>query len=61
MPNRSLSLVGRAEQSAAAQTVEKKKPARAITAQVQHEIVRRWKFHGQLSREISRGPAHSRS
>lgn len=55
MANRSLTLVQRREQYAAAQTVERKAPARAFTAQVEDQIVYRWRFAGQTTREISRG------
>mgnify|MGYP000948503744 CR=1 FL=1 len=55
MPNRSLRLVGRVEQSAIAQVIERKPPARAFTAQVEEQILYRWRFAGQSTRQISRG------
>ncbi len=61
MPNRSLSLVGRAEQSAAAQTVDtnqipRRKPVKlAMTPRLEEQIMYRWQYCGQLSRQISDG------
>lgn len=55
MPNRSLRLVGRVEQSAIAQVIERKPPARAFTSQVEEQILYRWRFAGQSTRQISRG------
>lgn len=61
MPNRSLELVGRREQSAAAQTVDlKSKPRRkpmtlAMTPRLEEQIMYRWQYCGQLSRQISDG------
>lgn len=61
MPNRSLSLVPRREQYAAAQTVDsnekprRKSPQIAMTRGLEEQILYRWKFCGQLSRQISDG------
>ena len=55
MPNRSLSLVARVEQSAAAQVAKKKGPSRCMTLPVQAEIVYRWIHGGQITRQISDG------
>lgn len=55
MPDRMLRLVPRVAQGADSQTVERKAPARAFTAQVEEQIVYRWRFAGQSTREISRG------
>ena len=61
MPNPTLRLVGRVEQSAIAQTVEtneklRRKPMKlAMTPRLEEQILYRWRFCGQLSRQISDG------
>ena len=54
MPNtlRLLPRIGQADQS---EHVERKGPARAFTSRVEAEIIYRWKYVGQSTREISRG------
>lgn len=61
MPNRSLRLVPRREQSATAQTIEttdkpRRKPMHmAMTPRLEEQILYRWQYCGQLSRQISDG------
>lgn len=60
MPS-NLRLVGRVEQSAIAQVVEtnekprRKSPHVAMTPRLEEQILYRWRFCGQLSRQISDG------
>lgn len=61
MPDRMLRLVQRREQDAAAQTVEtnekprRKSPHVAMTPRLEEQILYRWRFCGQLTRQISDG------
>lgn len=61
MPDRILRLVSRAGQPAAAQTVEtnhspRRKPMKlAMTPRLEEQIMYRWQYCGQLSRQISDG------
>ncbi len=55
MPSSMLMLVKGNQQSQYAHVIERKQVSRAFTHQVRDEIIYRWRYAGQSTREIIRG------